>query len=144
MADQRAIELLGSEKASLLRKKEGDRSPLGEFFSLFSKEMNSKQSKTSFNFCAFTWSPTGFGRIRSFIAKGFQSLTQTHPSEKKRDELLGKAYDVERLFLPREHGVVTGLAIASIWFAFLLVGVAFDYRGSWALDFILIWINGIY
>lgn len=141
LADQRAMEMLGSDRVALLRERVADRSPLSSFFSLFSSVPGPSPGKMLFHDCAPGWSLTRLGRIRSFITKGFQSLTQTHPSAERREALLGRAYDVERLFMPREHGVVTGLTIASIWYTFLVIGYALGYRDFWTIDFVLFWIS---
>ncbi len=140
LADQRAMEMLGPDGASALRERVADRSPLSCFFSLFSSAPGSSPGEVLFHDCVSGSPLMGLGRIRSWIARGFWNLTQTHPSVERREALLGHAYDVERLFMPREHGVVTGLTVASIWFTFLVAGYALGYRELWTLDFVLFWI----
>lgn len=83
---------------------------------------------------------SGRNRVSSWITKIFHNITNTHPSTINRVKFLGQAYDVERVFVPREHGIVTGLTIASIWFTFLSIGYALNYRDLRSLDLILFWI----
>jgi hypothetical protein len=140
LADQRAIEFIGPEKASLLIDKVGDKSPLRYLFSMFSNMPGPSIGEALSNDNILSWINSRKSRVRNWIVKLFHGFTYTHPTKENRDENLGRAYDVERLFVPREHGMVTGFMIASIWFTFLLIAYALDYREFKTLDFMLFWI----